>query len=66
MDNKFSEYKGEIGETKFIDFDNLSILNNMEFENYMDNRFYNNSIQLKQYEKLKAELLRIENLIRTE
>ena len=66
MDNKFSEYKGEIGETKFIDFDNLSILNNMEFENYMDNRFYNNSVQLKQYEKLKAELLRIENLIRTE
>lgn len=66
MDNIFSQYKGEIGDTKFINFDNLSILNNMEFENYMDNRFYNNSVQLKQYEKLKNELLHIENLLKTE
>ena len=63
MDDKFSEYKGEIGETKFIDFDNLSLLNNMEFENYMDNRYFNNSVQLEQYEKLKTELLRIKKLL---
>ncbi len=66
MDDNFSEYKGQIGETKFGDFNNLSLLNNMEFENYMDNRFFNNSVQLKQYEKLKTELLRIKDLIQNE
>ena len=63
MDDKFSQYKGEIGETKFMNFDNLSLLNNMEFENYMDNRYFNNSVQLEQYKKLKTELLRIKKLL---
>lgn len=63
MDDKFSEYKGKIGETKFKNFDNLTLLNNMEFENYMDNRFFNNSVQLEQYEKLKTELLRLNKLL---
>ena len=66
MDDKFSEYKGKIGETKFKNFDNLTILNNMEFENYMDNRFFNNSVQLEQYEKLKTELLRLNKLLQNE
>ena len=66
MDDKFSEYKGKIGETKFKNFDNLTLLNNMEFENYMDNRFFNNSVQLEQYEKLKTELLRLNKLLQNE
>lgn len=63
MDNQFSEYKGEIGETKFEEFDNMEVLDKMEFENYMDNRYFNNSVQLEQYKKLKTEFLQIKKLM---
>ena len=63
MDNSYTQYKGRIGETTFKDFDNLSILDNMEFENYMDNRFFNNSLQLELYENLYLVLRNIEKLL---
>lgn len=66
MDNSFGDYKGQIGPTRFQEFDNLSVLNSMEFENHIDNRYYNNSRQLEEYEALYLELQHLEELIKQE
>ena len=63
MDNTFSKYKGQLGDTKFTSFDSFGIFDHLEFENMLDNRFYSNNWQLELYETLKNELLRIEHLI---
>jgi len=63
MDNTFSRYKGEIGNSNFKDFNNLSILSSMEFENHIDNRFFLNRMQLENYQKVNLELKKIDSLI---
>jgi len=63
MDNRYSAYKGVIGETKFNSFNNLNLLNNMKFENLIDNRFYQNNFQMSDLQSLKKELEKIERLI---
>ncbi|MDO1502556.1 DUF6090 family protein [Winogradskyella maritima] len=66
MDNSFGKYKDKIGTTHFKDFNNLSLLNSMEFENHIDNRFYTNNGQLEIYQNLSSDLKKIENLIKNE
>jgi hypothetical protein len=66
MDNRHSLLKGQIGESKFKDFNNLSLLNDMVFENMIDNRHYASLFQLNEMLNLKRELLNIQQLIRKE
>jgi hypothetical protein len=51
MDNEFGAYKGQLGKTKFKSFNSLTVFDDMEFENIMDNRFYSNNLQLVLYKK---------------
>jgi hypothetical protein len=59
MDNAFSDYHKGIGTSKFTDYDNLQVLNNLKFENLIDNQFYNSNDQLQLYLKLKNELMNL-------
>ncbi len=58
-----SQFKGQIGETKFKSFNNLNILKSMTFENMVDNRFFSNNQQLESYQNMKKELKIIDHLI---
>ncbi len=64
MDNGFSPYQGEIGQTKFQSYDNLTVLSSPYFENMIDNRFWNCQRQLNQLQKFSRELLRIDEIIK--
>lgn len=66
MDNHYGKYKEKIGVTHFKKFDNLSVLDNMKLENYIDNRFYGNNQQLEMYQNLSLRLGNIEKLIKKE
>lgn len=63
MDNSVSQYRGQIGATNFKSFDNLSVLDNMQFESSIDNRFFNNQLVRESYEEIKSTLKYIEKLI---
>jgi hypothetical protein len=66
MDNSFGKYRGKIGETYFTNFNSTNLLRNMEFENYLDNRYFTNNQQLEFYRDLHSELNKIKTLIKEE
>ena len=66
MDNAFSVYHDGIEPSKFSDHDNLQVLNYFNFENLIDNQFYNSNVQVKYYLKLKKELKNLQRLIKQE
>lgn len=51
------------GKSKFEEFNNLLILNDMKFENLINNRFYHANSMIYEYEKLRLELLSLEKMI---
>ena len=56
MDGEFSDYADQLGQSKFSDHSNLNVLNSLEFEKLIDNRFYSTNGQLKSYKRLKTYL----------
>jgi hypothetical protein len=63
MDGVHSEYADQIGTSKFTNHKNLNVLNSMEFESLIDNRFYSCNSQLKSYVNLKNYLDSINKMI---
>ena len=63
MDAVHSDYKEQIGASKFTNHNNLNVLDNLEFENLIDNRYYNSNDQLKVYFELINELEVLNKLI---
>lgn len=66
MDNSFGKYRGKIGETYFTSSNSTNLLKKMEFENYLDNRYFTNNGQLELYRDLLLKLNKIETLIKEE
>lgn len=56
MDGVHSPFAEQIGQSKFISHNNLNVLNMMEFENLIDNRYYNSNTQYRAFSRLKNEL----------
>lgn len=65
MDNRFSPYKGIIGPTRFISYDNRKLLESQTFENLVDNRYWNCMEQLVHLREIQRALLGIEAMIET-
>jgi len=63
MDGVHSRYKDQIGSSKFMDYNNLEILQSMKFENLIDNRYYNSNGQMETYEEIRINLERLKRLI---
>ena len=63
MDRGFADHKEQLQRSKFDSQQNLELLNSMEFESIIDNRFYNNNNSLKRYKSLLAEFESINELI---
>jgi len=64
MDNAFSGY--DVGESNFKTQHDKALLENEEFENLIDNRFFASSTQLIKHENLKKEFEEIKKLIEVE
>ena len=56
MDYKNTNHGEQIGPSKFINHNNLDVLNSLKFESLIDNIFYNSNVQIENYQKLKKEL----------
>ena len=64
MDNTYSKY--DIGPSKFNSQHNKKLLNNEQFENLINNHFYQSNAQLKFHINLKNEYKDIKKLIEAE
>jgi len=63
IDAENSSYREGLGKSKFESFNNLDVLNSMEFENLIDNRYYNANDQQKSYEMVKSRLEQLDGMI---
>lgn len=61
MDVTFSRYKDELGVSGFPEHNSLECLDHMQFENIVDNIYFNSNSQLGEYEELKRYLEFLEN-----
>ena len=63
MDIAFSPYKDELGMTGFPEHNSLESLDYLQFENLIDNIYYNSNKQLEIYQELKLHLESLEKLL---
>jgi len=65
MDRAFAEHKELVGTTGFPEHNSLECLDEMLFENLVDNRLYNSSKHLEYLENLKSHLVKLKLLLKS-
>ena len=66
VDGKFSPYAVKLESSKFSNIDNRIILNDMQFESLVDNKYFLISTLLNHYEVTQTKLLKISDMLSEE
>jgi hypothetical protein len=66
VDGKFSTYADKLGLSNFSDIDNRIILNDMQFESMIDNKYFNIRLLLAEYIETQKTLNKLGEMLSKE